>query len=163
MEPSSKFQKDLVDSGACVRANLTWFTQMNTGPITLAFEAAPDKADACVQAIMTELTRLKDPALASDAELQNGAHVIEIGIVKEREKPSDFAHTLTFWWTSAGLDYYDHYVENLKKVKHDDVVKYVDRFFTGKPFVFAAMVSPEMSKKGLDRAHWEKLVLKGAK
>ena len=34
-EPSSRFQKALVDSGACVGVGIGWYTQMNTGPITL--------------------------------------------------------------------------------------------------------------------------------
>ena len=33
--------------------------------------------------------------------------------LRDRESPSSLAHTLTFWWTSTGLDYYLGYLDNL--------------------------------------------------
>ncbi|HVY46868.1 MAG TPA: pitrilysin family protein, partial [Minicystis sp.] len=156
-EPSSKFQKDLVDSGACVSAGLSWFTQSNTGPITLRFEATPDKVDACVRAVAAELPKMRQPGYLSDDEMRNAAHTIEVAEIQERERPSQYAHTLTFWWTSAGLDYYTRYVDNLKAVKQADVARYLDTFVEDKPFVFGALVSPEMTKQGMNKAHFEKV------
>jgi zinc protease len=156
-EPSSRFQKALVDSGACVAASMTWFTQMNTGPISLNFEAAPDKVDACVGAVLLELPKMKEAGYLSDEELSNAAHTLEIGQILERETPSNFASSITFWWTSAGLDYYLHYTDNVKKVTRADIARYLDTYVLGKPHVFGSMVSPEMAKKGLDAAHFAKL------
>jgi zinc protease len=156
-EPSSRFQKALVDSGACTSAGFSWYTQMNTGPITLSFEAAPDKIDACVKAVLAELPKMKEPAYLSDEEMKNAGHTLEIQQIKEREKPSAFASTLTFWWTSAGLDYYLGYVENVKKATRADVARFMDTYVLGKPFVFGAMVSPDMVKKGLTKEHFAEL------
>jgi zinc protease len=156
-EPSSKFQKALVDSGACVQAGFSWYTQMNTGPITLEFEAAPDKADACVKAVLAELPKLKDPSYLSDEEMKNAVHHIEIDQARERERPSAYAHVLTFWWTSAGLDYYGHYVDNVKKATRADIARFMDDYVLGKPHVFGVLVSPEAAKGGLDQAHFEAL------
>jgi zinc protease len=157
-EPSSPFQKALVESGACVAAFITWFTQMNTGPITLGFEATPEKADSCVKAINAELGKLKTDDYATAEDLARAARTIEISLVRDRERPSQFAHTITFWWTSAGIDYYLNYVENLYAVKHDDVIRFVDTWMTGKPYVLGVMVSPEMKAGGLDAAHFEALI-----
>src|SRR5262249_16948117 len=96
-------------------------------------------------------------------EIKNAAHTLDVQITKQREKLTSYAHTLTFWWTSAGLDYYLHYVENLEKVKEPDIAKYLDRYVIGRPFVFGSMVSPEMTKGGLDKAHFEKLAGIGGK
>jgi zinc protease len=156
-ESSSKFQKHLVDSGACVNAGMGWYTQMNTGPITFGFVAAPDKVDACVKAAFEELPRMKEKDYLSDAELENAVRTLDVQIARERERLSSYAHTLSFWWTSAGLDYYLHYVENLRRVTRDDIAKYLDRYVLGKPFVFGSMVSPDMTKAGFDKAHFEKL------
>jgi zinc protease len=161
--PSSPFQKALVDAGHCVTANISWYTQMNTGPITLGFEATPDKVDACIAAIRAELGKLKDESYATPDDLARGARIIEISMVRERENPSQLAHTLTFWWTSAGLDYYLGYIGKLFEVKHDDVVRFVDTWMTDKPFVLGVMLSPEAKAKGLDQAHFEALIQKGAK
>jgi len=160
-EPSSRFQKALVDSGSCVRVNLSWFTQMNTGPISLNFSAKPDKVDACVKAITGELDKMKT-AYVTDEDIRRAAHSLEVDDVRGSEKPSQLAHTLTFWWTSAGLDYYLSYVDHLYQVTVADTVRYINTYITGKPFVLAVMVSPDMQKAGLDQAHFEGL-LKGAR
>ncbi len=159
-EPSSQYQQHLVDSGACAFVSApSWFTQMNTGPISIQAQAAPDKLDGCVKAIVAELPKIRQPGYLSDAELHNAAFRAEVGQTLEREKPSELAHTLTFWWTSAGLPYYRGYVGNLGKVSHADIARYLDTYVLGKPFVFGALVSPEMAKAGdLSISHFEKLV-----
>jgi zinc protease len=128
------------------------------GPISVQFEAQPDKADQCITAIIAELPKMKDAAYLSDDEIKNAVFHAEMDDMHAREKPSELAHTLSFWWTSAGLDYYTGYVPNLKKATRADIAKYLDRYMIGKPFVLAVMASPEMAKAGLDQTHFEKLV-----
>jgi len=108
---------------------------------------------------------MKDDDYATPDDLARGARLIELSFVRSRETPSELAHQLTFWWTSTGIDYYLGYIDNLFKVKHDDVVRLIDTWITGKPFVFGVMVSPEMKTGGLDAKHFEGIVLvkKGAK
>jgi zinc protease len=161
-EPSSRFQKALVDSGACVEVSLSWGTQMNTGPIHVGFEATPEKIDACLQAIQGELGKMTADYVTED-DLRRGAHSLEVEAARERERPSRLAQTLTYAWTSTGLDYYLHYVDNLYLVKPADAARYIARYVTGKPYVFGVMVSPEMRKAGLDAAHFEALLGVGGK
>src|SRR5262249_21336388 len=75
--PASRFQKALVDSGACVSASFSFYTQMNTGPITLAFDAIPERADDCVRAVLGELTRLDQDLYVSEDELRRAAPPLE--------------------------------------------------------------------------------------
>jgi len=157
-EPSSKFQQALVDSGACLGVGFTWFTQVNTGPITVNFDATPDKAEACVRAILAELPKMKAPDYLSDAEMRNAAHTIEVGLVRERERPSEFAHGITFWWASAGLDYYLGYVDKVHQAQPQEIARFMDDYVLGKPFVMGVMLSPETRQKGLDAARFEALV-----
>ncbi len=156
-EPSSRFQKALVDSGACVHAGIGWSTQRNVGPVTVSFDAVPDKVDACVAAVLAELPRMKEPGYLSAEELANATRSLEIERARSRERPSAFAHDITYWWTSAGLDYYRGYLDHVKQVKPADIARFLDAYVLGKPFVFGAMVSPDMVGKGLSRAHFEKL------
>jgi zinc protease len=157
-EPSSRFQRALVDSGACLQAGFTWFTQRNVGPITAQFQASPAKAAECIQAIRAELERMKEPGYFTDEELANAAFRAEVDQVRAREQPSELAHTLTFWWASASLDYYATYVENLRKATRADIARFLDRWVLGRPFVLGVMMSPETAKAGLDLASLEKLV-----
>jgi len=156
-ETSSKFQKALVDSGACVSAGFSWYTQKNTGPITLSFEAAPDRVDACVKAAFAELPKIADPGYLTDEEIANAVHSIEIDRVRERERMSAYAHLLTFWWTAASLDYYRGYVDNVKKATRADIAKYLKDYVLARPFVFGALVSPDLTTKGFNQAHFESL------
>ncbi|HEV7559262.1 MAG TPA: insulinase family protein, partial [Kofleriaceae bacterium] len=162
-EPSSRFQKALVDSGACVGVNIGWFTQVNTGPITLGFAAMPDKVDACVSAIQGELAKMTSADYVAQDELRRGAHTLEIQNVQARERPSQLAHTLTFWWTSGGIDYWLGYVDNLYKVAPADAGKFISTYVTNQPFIFGVMVSPEMKKSGLDQKHFDALIEGGAR
>jgi zinc protease len=159
-EPSSKFQQHLVDSGACAFvAAPSWYTQSNTGPISIQAQATPDKLDGCVKAIQAELPKIREADYLSDAELRDAAFKAEVGQAAERERPSQLAHIITFWWTSAGLPYYENYVANMRKVTRADIARYLDTYVLGKPFVFGAMVSPQMAKEQhLDQAHFETLV-----
>jgi zinc protease len=152
-ERSSKFQKALVESGLCVNAGLSWSTQKNVGPITLGFEAAPDKVDACVRAAFAELPKMKAPDYLSDEELHNAAHRLAVDQAETRESSSGLAHDVTFWWASAGLEYYADYLDHVSHVTRADIARYLDGFVLGKPFVFAAMTAPAQVKAGLDEAH----------
>ncbi|MBS2024841.1 MAG: insulinase family protein [Deltaproteobacteria bacterium] len=159
-EPSSKWQRDLVDSGACAgAAPPNWFTQQNVGPINVTLQAAPEKLDGCIQAALAELPKLKDPAYLTDAELANAAFHAEVDQTLQRERSSALSGNLTFWWTVSSLDYYLGYVDALKKTSRAQIAHYVDTYILGKPMVLGALVSPEMVKeKHLDLAHFEALV-----
>ena len=53
------------------------------------------------------------------------------------------AHTVSFWWAVAGLDYYLGYIENLKKVTRADMARYVKSYIFGKPYVMGVMLSSD--------------------
>ena len=161
-EPSSRFQRDLVDSGACLGASFSWYTQANVGPITAGVEAPPEKIDDCLRGLVAELPKLKDPDYLTDDELKNAVFRASVDDMLDRERPSALAHSLTFWWTSAGLDYYFGYIDHLRAATREQMARFIDGFVLGKPYVLAVLVSPEMAKEQhLDQAHFEALV--GAK
>ena len=157
-EPSSRFQQALVDSGACAEVTFSWFTQVNVGPVTVNFQATPETADRCVTAILAELKTLGAPDSVSAEELANAALRAELDKVHEREKPSELAHALSFWWASGGLDYYLGYVDRMRKVTQPQLRAFVDRYLTGQPYVLSVMLSPEAARAGLDQRHFEQLI-----
>jgi zinc protease len=157
-EPSSRFQKELVDSGACVHAGFSWSTQMNVGPITLALEATPEKADVCAKTALDQLPKMKAANYLSDQELRNASHRLAVDQALERERSSELAHVLSFWWASAGLNYYLSYLDKVRKATREEIARYLETYVLGKPFVFGAMVSPQMARElHLDQAHFERL------
>jgi zinc protease len=158
-QPASRFQRDLVDSGACVRADLEWYTQRYVGPITLGLEAAPGQEDACLKAAVAELPVLAQPGTFTDQELQDGVTHVQVERALEQESSSGYAHILTFWWSSAGLGYYEGYLDEVQRVSRAQIAAYLRRYVLGQPFVFGAMLSPELAKAhGLDERHFAKLL-----
>jgi zinc protease len=157
-QPASRFQRDLVESGACVRADFGWFTQAHIGPVSYGLEAAPGKEDACLKAALGELPRLSEAGFFSDEELANALTLLEMHKALDRESISGYAHLLTFYWSSTGLGYYQDYLPGLRGVTREDIAAFMRRYIYGKPFVFGALLSSDQQKLGLTEAHFRKLL-----
>lgn len=157
-QPTSTFQKNLVDSGLTLGASLSYYTQKNVGPISLSFQTTPDKLEAALGAVGAELARFDAPDYYSDAQIATAKTLLEVSDLYSREKTSEFTHTLSFWWSSAGLDYYLRYLDNLRAVSRDDMTAYVQRYIQGKPRVVGVLVSPAIRESlgGLDEATLER-------
>lgn len=158
-QPGSRFQRDLVESGACVRAELDWYTQAYVGPVTYGLEAAPGSVDRCLEAARAELPVLAQPDTFSDEEMRDGLTRIEMERALEQENPSSYSHVLTFWWSSTGLPYYLSYPEHIHAVTRAQIAGFLKSWVFGQPYVFGAMFSPEEGRReGLDQAHFERLL-----
>lgn len=161
-DPASRFQKALVDSGACVGAGLNWSTERDDGAINLYVEATEASADTCLTSALAELPKLKGADYFSDEEMKNAAHRIEIERAKERETTEGYAHQLSYTWAYANLDYDATYVERVRAVTRAEIAAYLDTYVLGKPFVLGALESPALAKTN-DKAHLEKLAGIGVK
>jgi zinc protease len=158
-QPGSRFQRALVDSGACVHAQLSWFTQRQIGPVSYFLEAAPDKVEACLGAARAQLPRLTDPDAFSDREMENAVTTLELERALERESSSAAASLVSFWWATAGLDYYRGYLDHIRRVTRAQIASFLHEFVLDRPFVFGALVSPELAREQkLDEARFEKLL-----
>jgi zinc protease len=157
-DPGSRFQKTLVDSGACASVGLWYYPQRHTGEVGVDLEATPNKVDACVSAVVGELPKLKAADYFTDEELQNAAHRIEVGRALERETTLGRAHALTFAWGMTSFEYDDGYESALRAVTRDGIAGALDRWVLGKPFVMGAMASLEHIDAGLTEERLDKLV-----
>ncbi len=54
--------------------------------------------------------------------------------------------TLTYWWSSASLDYYTTYQENLQKVTRADIQAYVKNYIKGKYYVDGLLMSSSLKE-----------------
>jgi zinc protease len=140
--PSSKFQKRLVDSGLTFGVGLSYYTQAHIGPINIFAQAAPDKALEAKKAILEEVAKLGDPSYITDKELSAAQTQLAIQALYQREQASEYAHTVGFWWAVTGLDYYRNYVPNMQKVTRADLASYARKYIIGKPHVTALLLSP---------------------
>jgi len=140
--PSSNFQKRLVDSGLTFGVSLSYYTQAHVGPITVFAQTTPDKALQAQKAIMEEIVKLGDENYVTQAELVAAQRQLGIQALYGREQSSAYAHTVGFWWAVTGLDYYKTYVPEMQKVSRADLAGFARKYMIGKPRVTGLLVSP---------------------
>jgi zinc protease len=141
--PGSKFYKKLIDSGLTFSATLSYYTQAHTGPITAFIQTSPDKALAAERALTQELKNLTDVNYITPGELKAAQTQLGIQALYQREQSTEYAHTVGFWWSVAGLDYYRNYVTNMQKTTREDIAKYVRTYISGRPHVTALLINPQ--------------------
>ncbi|HEY0657412.1 MAG TPA: pitrilysin family protein [Pyrinomonadaceae bacterium] len=140
-QPDSRFQRAMIDSGLAVASNVHYYTQRNVGPIRVTLVTTPDKAKAALDALYKEIAQFNNPNYYTDEELANAKTLLEAEDLYRREKLSEYTHSLGFWWSSTGMDYYRGYYKNLRAVSRDDIKKYVSGYIQGKPHVGVALIS----------------------
>jgi zinc protease len=146
-QPDSKFQRDLVDSGLATGVAFGYYTQRNVGPINLNLITTPDKAKAAIKAVYAEIAQFNQPGYFTDEELESSKTTLEANDLFQREKLSEYAHTLSFWWSSTGIDYFRGYQRNLRATSRQDINNYVTTYIQGKPHVAIALLAPEVKTK----------------
>ena len=152
-QPNSRFSRELIDTGLSTGAGLNYYTQLNVGPIGLMAQTTPERLKETVRAINRQIELFTTPDYFTDEELESAKTLLDVNEIYDREKPSEYAHTVSFWWASSGLDYYANYIENLRKVTRADISRYVERYIRNKPRVVAVLISPEDRQRiGLNEA-----------
>ncbi|PYQ26893.1 MAG: hypothetical protein DMF56_22195 [Acidobacteria bacterium] len=142
-QPNSRFSRNLVDSGLFDFINVFYFSQVHTGPINAFGQTSPERLDKAHAALLNEIKHFTDPDYFTDEELAFAKDQLEFSEIYNRERTSDFVHTVSFWWSTGGLDYYRNYLDNLRKVSRADIQNYVRRYIDGKPSVTGVLVSDE--------------------
>jgi zinc protease len=145
-QPNSRFQRALVDTGLVTGANFGYYTQRNVGPINLVAQTTPDKAKAATRAIYNEIAHFNDPGYFTDEQLESAKALLEADDLYSREKLDDYAHVISFWWASTGLDYYRGYLGRLRATSRADISRYLTSYVIGKPHVGLALMNEDSQK-----------------
>ena len=103
-------------NSAVTGVSLGYYTQRNVGPIQMSLQTTPEKARAAIRAAYEEIAHFTDPDYFTDEELESAKTILEAEDLFDREKPSEYAHTVSFWWASAGIDYFRSYLSRLRAV-----------------------------------------------
>ena len=146
-QETSKFTKALVESGLAYGVNFGYYTLNHTGPITLFAQTSPEKYQDFMKAVDKELQMMTSDDYFTDEQLKNAKTILAIDEEYGREKPSQYAHSVGFWWAVAGLDYYMNYVDNLDKVSREDIKNYLNTYVLGKKHVTGVLVAPDQRAK----------------
>ena len=106
----------------------------------------PDKAKAALKAFYGEVAQFDKPGYYTDQELDNAKTLLEAEDLYSREKLTDYTHTLAFWWSTTGIDYFRGYYKNLRATTREDINRYLHTYVQGKPHVAVAILSDEQQK-----------------
>jgi len=142
-QPDSRFQRALVDSQLTIGPNIGYYTQRNVGPIQAILATSAPKAKAGIKALYGEIAQFDKPDYFTDAELESAKALLEADDLFSREKLSEYGHTLSFWWSTTGIDYFRGYHKNLRAITRADITKYVKTYIQNKPHIALALISPE--------------------
>lgn len=139
-QPNSRFQRAIVDTGLATTIGIGYYTQRNVGPITLLLQTTPEQARAAMKAVYAEIANFSAPDYYTDEELESAKAALEVEDLFDREKPSEYTHTIGFWWASTGLDYFRGYLKRLRDTSRADVTRYVKTYIQDKPHIGLALM-----------------------
>jgi zinc protease len=122
---------------------VNYYTQRNVGPISVVLVTTPDKAKAAVKAVYDEINQWASPNYFSDEELEASKATLQAHDLFDREETSEYTHTLGFWWSSTGIDYFRGYQNNLNAMTRADINRYITTYIIGKPHVGIALMSDQ--------------------
>lgn len=146
-DEQSALQKRLVDSGVFHTASFGYETLDHTGPITFYGTTSMDKLAAALTVLQAELMNMGrsdyfDPDLLKVVEKRRS-----VATAFELEESIGLAHTVAYWWSTAGLDYYLGYTDNLSRRSSGDLSGFVQRYLGGKPFVIGVLTPEKEAPK----------------
>lgn len=145
-QPDSKFARALIDTGLTTGAAVGYLTQRNVGPLTITAQTTPAKFREAVKAVNEQIMQFDAADYFTDEELESAKTLLDVNEVYSREKPSEYAHSLSFWWASSGLDYYGTYIDKLRQVTRADIQTYVRKYIKNRPRIYGVMLSAEDQK-----------------
>jgi zinc protease len=145
-QQNSRFQRALVDTGLATAAGFGYYTQRNVGPISLTVQTTPEQARAALRTAYAEVARFNEPGYYTDEELEAAKVALEADALFDREKPSEYAHSVSFWWSSTGLEYFRGYLTRLRAVTREDIARYVSVYIQNQPHAGLVLLSDAAQK-----------------
>jgi len=139
--PASRFQKKLVDSGLWEGVVVNYYTLNNVGPITISGQASPGKLRAALKALDAEVREVVKPGYFNLAELEAAKAERAVSSAFGRERSSEFAHTIGFWWSVSGLEYYMKYVDEMGRQTPAQLVDYARKYIIDRPHITGVLLS----------------------
>jgi predicted Zn-dependent peptidase len=141
---------------SCMALDLFYTPSPNVGTFMASWMSAPERADACILAIVAQLPGFLR-GLTND-DLEAAREVVEGQLLRGREDPELLMRDLAKAWASGDLSESLDIVPKLAAVDRDDVGRVVNRFIDGHPFVLSVHLSPAQIARGSDLRHFEELM-----
>ncbi|WP_211240595.1 M16 family metallopeptidase [Adhaeribacter aquaticus] len=146
-QKASKLSEALEASGLALSVGVNYYTQKYVGPISFTVTPNPSRIQECLAEMKKQLALWDADDYFSEKQIERAKRLLATEQVERNEITPEYAHTLTFWWASASIDYYTSYQENLNKVTKADLQNYVRKYIKNKPYVAGLLINKEMSQQ----------------
>ena len=144
---TSSFYQNLVESGLALQVGVGYQTCKHTGPITAFLVPNPASLTEAYAAFWEEVAKWDSDDYFTDEQLETAKTQLAISDAFDKEKTSEYLHTVSYWWASADIPYYTSYVENLKKVTRKDIQDYIQKYIKGKNYVAGVLLNPMVKEQ----------------
>jgi zinc protease len=136
----SSFHERLVLSGLFQGLGVNYYTQGYSGPISVGGVTSVQRVERAIPALRDEIARFGDRSYLTADLFQIAKKRRAVQTEYGLERGSGLAHSLAFWWSVTGLDYFRGYVDTMRGVTLDELHAYVARYIVGKPYVVTAVI-----------------------
>ena len=137
----SRFQRKLVDTGLWQSVIVNYYTLNNIGPITVSGQTTPDKFREAMAALYSELNQSVKAGYFTQDELEATKANRAVSTAFGLERSSESSHTIGFWWSVSGLEYYMKYNDEMARRTAVDLREYANKYIIGKPHVVGVMMT----------------------
>jgi zinc protease len=124
-------------------AGFSYSTLRYVGPINLTAVTAPGREAEAVEAVRAELARFADPDYFTEEQVRTAQTLLAVSEIYNQQSVEDLAHTLSYWWCSASLDYYLTYIDELYEVTREDMARYIETYVEDRPLAAVLMTSEQ--------------------
>lgn len=142
-QDASAFRQRLVEQGVLLDVQFGYQTLRYVGPITLTAVVAPGMELQAIEAVMSEIQRFTDEDYFTDAQIETAVTTLAVDEIYAQQSVENLAHTLSYWWCSASVDYYLTYIDELAQVTREDMQAFVETYVQGAPKVAVVLTSPD--------------------
>lgn len=139
-QPTSRFQRRLVESGLWQGVLVNYYTLANVGPITVSGQTAPEKLREALAVLDSALAETVTSGYFTADELEAVKANRAVTTAFGAERGSENAHTIGFWWSVLSLDYHFRYIDEMARQTPAQLQAYARKYILGKPRVTGVML-----------------------
>ncbi|HKA59351.1 MAG TPA: insulinase family protein, partial [Gemmatimonadales bacterium] len=144
-DPTSAFQRRLVDKGPFESITGGYLTLDHTGPIEFHGKTKPERAQKAILAIISELQQLELLQGVTDDDLAIARKRRQVGAALGRERTASAAPSLSFWWSAAGMEYYLGYHDHMANQTADSLRRFARTYVANSPPVIGVLTNPYLA------------------
>jgi zinc protease len=144
---TSNFHHVLVDSGIALSASAGYNMQHNVGPLEFDMELKPENTKKAISLLHNELKKMTSPDYYTEDELAAAKQSTATNRLYNLENPMSFAiGTTASWWGIAGIPFYVHYLDNIKKITRQDLADFAKKYLS-QPYALGVGANAETLKQ----------------